>query len=387
MTAITTPPSKQPAFLRARAFYFLFYAGLAFLTPYLGIYYRSHGLVGWQIGILSAIPSIMILTVAPLWGAFADQTHSHRNFLALSIAGAIFFALVLSQVSTFAVLLPVVALYSFFAAPIPALADNAVMQMLAGQRELYAKQRLWGAIGWGLTSTFVGALTDLTGINWTFSGYAILLSFGLLVAWGLPFASTKSVVDFWSQASRLLANPRWLSFLAIAFVSGVAYGSVGNYLFLFLTSLGASITLMGLSLTIATVSELSIYLISGWLFQRWNRRTLFIFGLAAYVVRLAAYAVAPAPWAVLLIQLLHGLTFGIIWTAGVAYADEIAPPGLGATAQGTFSAMMMGLGSATGAMLAGLLIDAFGYHGMYAWMAWILFTGLIVFLLVNRKMA
>ena len=58
--------------------------------------------------------------------------------------------------------------------------------------------------------------------------------------------------------------------------------------------------------------------------------------MAAYVARAAAYAALHAlaqPWAVLPVQLLHGVTFGLYWSAANAYFRSIAPPGLEATAQ------------------------------------------------------
>ena len=45
----------ESRFLEPKAFYFFYYAALAALQPYLALYYRSLGLTGSAIGILSAI--------------------------------------------------------------------------------------------------------------------------------------------------------------------------------------------------------------------------------------------------------------------------------------------------------------------------------------------
>jgi MFS family permease len=70
---------------------------------------------------------------------------------------------------------------------------------------------------------------------------------------------------------------------------------------------------------------------------------------------------------VLLIQLLHGFTFAALWTAGVAYAHRAAPPGMGATAQGVFSGVTMGLATATGALIGGWLYQSAGAALMFRW--------------------
>ena len=54
-----------------------------------------------------------------------------------------------------------------------------------------------------------------------------------------------------------------------------------------------------------------------------------------------------------------------MWVAGVSYANEIAPPGMGATAQGLFGGVMMGLGAATGAVIGGMLYDRIGPRNMF----------------------
>jgi MFS family permease len=49
----------------------------------------------------------------------------------------------------------------------------------------------------------------------------------------------------------------------------------------------------------------------------------------------------------------------------VAYADAYAPEGKKATAQGLFSAVMMGVGSAFGGLLGGYLYDLYGLSKMF----------------------
>jgi PPP family 3-phenylpropionic acid transporter len=190
---------------------------------------------------------------------------------------------------------------------------------------------------------------------------------------------------YWSGVGRLLNDRRWLVFLIAVFVGGIGASLTNNFLFLYMSELHADQTMMGLALTMATVSETPALFFSGWLVRKLGPRRMLLMALSAYALRLLLYSIAAAPWQVLLIQLMHGLTFSAMWTAGVSYAGQMAPKGMEATAQGLFNAVLMGFGGITGAMIGGLLIDRFGGAGMYRIGSCVILAGLGIFLLASHQ--
>ena len=74
-----------------------------------------------------------------------------------------------------------------------------------------------------------------------------------------------------------------------------------------------------------------------------------------------------------------------MWVAGVSYADEIAPSGLGATAQGMLSGVFMGISAAIGAMLGGILYQDFGGAIMYRTMAIAVAISVLLFFAAQRQ--
>jgi MFS family permease len=71
------------------------------------------------------------------------------------------------------------------------------------------------------------------------------------------------------------------------------------------------------------------------------------------------------PNLVLFAQLFTGVGFSAMWMGGVSYADEHAPLGMSASAQGLFGASVYGFGSAIGGFAGGLLLENIGGRGMY----------------------
>ena len=370
---------------KPNAYYFLFYAAAASLSPFLVLYYQSLGLGGRQIGVLMAVPSIILVFGAPLWTGYADAYRRHKLFFSLATLGAIISALIIGRLDHFSLLILVSGAYAFFFSAIMPLMDNTVMSMLGDRRSQYGRIRLWGAVGWGLAAPLMGALIERGGIHWAFRGYAGVMFIAMLMGLQMPLSLAHAGEPFWRGVRKLLSR-RILLFLALIFVGGLCLSALSNFLFLYMETLGASKTLMGLVLTAATLSEIPMFFYSDRLLRRWGARGLFLFSLGAYAVRSLLYSIVTVAWPILIIQLLHGATFSTMWVAAVSYASEIAPPGLGATAQGLVSTVMFGIGSAAGALAGGVLYQDFGGAWMFRIMAAIAFLGLIIFPIAERLM-
>ena len=372
------------ALLAPKAFYFCFYAASSSLVPFLSLYYRESGLSGAQIGLLAGISPIVTWLAAPLWGALADSTRQHRAMLMAAIIGTMAMVALLSQAHSLFWLLPIVLGYAFFSAPIMPLVDNSVMALLGEPKVLYGRQRVWGAIGWGIAAAVAGALVDRFGLVVSFYAFLLLFAIALFFSTRLKVSVNAIGQPFWQGVKRMANNRPLMIFLVSVLFASIGSGIVYNYIFLYLADLGASTTLMGLSLTVATLSEIPVFFFSALLLRKIGARGLLLLSLGAYVVRLFAYTLLPPVWIVLPISLLHGLTFSALWVAGVSYANEVAPKGMGATAQGLFTGMTMGLGSAAGAVLGGTMYDTLGPILMFRTAAMLVLVGLVFFAVAGR---
>lgn len=368
-----------------RAIYFFYYCATASLLPFLVIYYESLGLSGYQIGFLAGIMPLIALFSGPFWGGLADATQEHKRLLLLAMSTSIVLAFFLSNTSAFLLLIPLVVLLAFFIAPIMPIVDNSVMDCLADRKDQYGKLRLWGAIGWGVAAPVVGWLIEQSDLSWAFYGYMILMSVGLLVAWKLSVRQAGIGSNFRVGLRSLLSNPSWSLFLSTVFVFGIGTSVIHSFLFLFLNDLEASKTLMGLSLMFATISELPILYFSDRLLNRFGATRMMIFSMSFLVLRLFAYSFIRIPIMVLIIQLLHGPTYSMMWVSGVSYADKNAPRGMGATAQGLFSGVLFGLSAAIGAFIGGFLYENIGPVAMFRLIGFFVLMGIVLFLLVGKR--
>lgn len=176
-------------------------------------------------------------------------------------------------------------------------------------------------------------------------------------------------IHFWTKLSSLLSSPEALLFFATVVVMGFAVGTIESFLFLYLDDLGGSETLMGLTLSVTCIAETFVFYFAGTIMRKLGLVGCFHLCFLAFLIRLGSYATLVhwgSPWAVLPIELLHGITFGLTWSAGTAMSAAIAPPGLEATTQSAFQGLMFGLGYGSGALVAGSVYKVQGPQMVFA---------------------
>jgi PPP family 3-phenylpropionic acid transporter len=354
------------------------------MMPFLTLYYQGIGLSGEQIGVLVGLGPVVTIFAAPFWGGLADATHRHKRIMLITVALATVSMFLIGRLNHFYPLIPAVLCYAFFISPVVPLVDRTVVDMLGANKADYGRQRLWGSIGWGLTAPVMGWIVGRTGLSWAFYGFALYMIVGMLVAIRMNVSPPPMGAPFWKGIRSLVTNRYLLFFLVAMLLQGIGRSAAFNFLYMHLNNLGASKFLVGMAATVAGLSELPTFFYSGTLIRRFGHRGLFIFSMVTACLMLLGYSLIRVPWVVLFVQLLTGPSFSTMWAAGVSYVDELAPRGMGATAQGMFSAISMGLASALGAMAGGWMFDALGAPWLFRCGAALVVLALAFFLATHR---
>jgi MFS transporter, PPP family, 3-phenylpropionic acid transporter len=375
---VTPATIRNPATL-PKAVYALFFGAVACLVPFMTLYYQQTGLTGGQIGILAGIIPLITLASSPFWGGIADATGRHKGVLLLTIAGLWFSVLILYFADGFTAMLAAVIGYAIFMGPIVPIIDNAVLNILGENKSNYGRVRLWGSVGWGLAVFLLGPLLERAGLSWSFYGFLILMAVTFVVASRLPISISGVRQSYSKGLGFLLRNGRFLLLLFVALIFGIGLGVLLSYQLIYIAELGGSRTLMALSLTISTFSEIPFWFLSSWMLRRMGVSKMIVLALSMASLRMFSLAAMNAPWLVLPISLLHGPTFAVMWSAGVAEADYAAPEGLGATAQGLFSAAATGLGAALGGFIGGPAYEAIGFPLLFNIMGWMTLSAMVIY--------
>jgi PPP family 3-phenylpropionic acid transporter len=137
---------------------------------------------------------------------------------------------------------------------------------------------------------------------------------------------------------------------------------------------------------IGAAVEMPMILFSGRLIARFGIRATLTAAVAAITVRLALYGLFPTLGVVLLSQLLHALTFGMLHTASVAFVNakiDASRRGLG---MAVYSALSLGLASFIASGAGGYLVEAAGYRVLFLAYAAVPVLGLVVLAVRGRRL-
>jgi PPP family 3-phenylpropionic acid transporter len=350
---------------RLFSFNFLLFAGFALASPFLVLYFQSLGFSGAQIGLLTGISPLITFCGAPFWTGLADATRRHRLILAVCMIVGIAGYVLYPFLRAFAAVALVSFILNFFFAPVSSFTDNATMFMLAEKKEFYGRIRLGGTIGYAVAAPLAGLLVGRYGLRAGFWAAAAVYFIGLILSVGFAHAPSKDSPSAIPGIRRLLSNPRWILFLLVALAAGLSMTATNNYFFPYMKELGSPTWLMGIALSIGTITEIPVMFFGHRLLRRLQPYGLFMIAMFLSSLRLLLFAASSSPALAVAVQLLNGFTFPMMWLAGVAYANRNAPPGITATAQGLFGAMVFGFGAAIGGFLGGPLLTGIGGRGLY----------------------
>jgi len=203
-------------------FYFVLLGGYAFTLPYLVLYYQAAGFSGVQIGILTGISPLITMLGASLWSALADATRRHRLIMSAALLVGSFSLLAFPFLHTFLPILLLAVLFYIFYGPVSSLADSASMYILADKKEMYGRVRLGGTIGFGLVALLAGVVVQGYGLRLAFWGGAALLLLAFLTSQKLTYNPQAVKGSAGQGIARLLAIPRWILFLCLAFAGGLS---------------------------------------------------------------------------------------------------------------------------------------------------------------------
>ncbi|WP_437853254.1 MFS transporter [Sorangium sp. So ce363] len=378
----SNPSEHRPSPRAISLYYFGIFAVLGVYLPLFPSWLEARGIQGLAMGAIAATLPAMGLIAPPVFGLIADSLGVRVWLIRAACAGAfvVFALLALSSalgVSLgFAGLFVAALAFAFFRSPMFMMADVVAVEASASSGIAYGRLRLWGSISFALMAIASGALVDPARPAAFPATIAACLLIAFAISWALPARgeapfrrsglrdgaadaagaarSPAAGGSVRQRARALLQSHDFRLFLAASFLAQSATSSYDLCYTLHLRDIGFPESLVGVAWAVGVAGEIALMAFSGPLLKRFAPPTVLAFAFAGASLRWALLSYVRFWPALLAIQPLHAVSFGMMWVASLAYTRDRSPPEILATAQGLFSASA-GAGSVVGMLVWGEL--------------------------------
>jgi PPP family 3-phenylpropionic acid transporter len=383
------PIASQPVSRRFAARLALFYGTVLGLVgtqlPFFPVWLKSIGLDASWIGIIAAVPALTRFTVLPFVTSSAERYQALRGaMIVTACATALGFAVLgtLGRLQQPLVILIVFALTACVWTPLVPLTDGYALKGVTRYGLKYGPLRMWGSAAFVLGAMVSGLLADVIApqnLIWVIVAVAGL---GALVSFGLqPLDTPKSAVASLAGGASLLRQP---GFLAILVAAALIQGSHAAY-YTFASIAWQASGLGGLTIAglwvLGVCAEIVIFALSP-RFTLPPALLMVIGGLCA-VARWLITAQEPPVAILALVQMMHGLTYGLTQVGTMELLVRRLPGHVMARAQGYLTACI-GIAMSSVAMLSGLIYAEYD-RGVYYAMAAVALAGALVIWLGRHK--
>jgi PPP family 3-phenylpropionic acid transporter len=288
-----------------------------------------------------------------------------------------------TQIQPLPVFLAYVATASMWTPIIP-LTDAYALRGVARHDLKYGPVRLWGSAAFVVGALVCGLLVDVIDTRhliWVIFGTAALGAVLSLALQPIELPKTHEVAP--RDATALLRDP---AFLAIILASAMIQGSHAAY-YAFASITWQQSGLGGVTIAVlwalGVIAEIVVFAVS----PRFTLQpaVLVLIGALSAVLRWWITALEPQPGVLAIVQLAHGLTFGMTQVGTVGLMLRHVPITLMAQAQG-YLAACSGIVASSAAILSGAIFARYG-HGVYYLMAAMGFSGAAVIWSARDRLA
>jgi PPP family 3-phenylpropionic acid transporter len=348
-------------------FYFFSMTVVGVSAPYFPPYLQGLGFTGRQISTVLSVPPLLALAAPLGWAWIADRTRRHARVLRIVCGGASLGFIPMLFARRFGAILPSYFGYAIFYMGISGLTDSlAIARMQAGGD--YGRMRVWGSAGCMAMALVTGVLLTLRGRDPGADPLVPCLIFvallsALLASRRLHGTGETGVRPRLGDLRQLFASDRYRLLLMAAPLHWACCAPYNSFFGILLRDRHLPPVVLGVGFCIGVAGEMLIFVRFSRLRALFDLDTMLAIAFGGSAVRWLLVAQLDSTAAMMALQLLHCLTYGLFWAAGVTVVGETAPPHLRATGQAFFVISVVGVGNILGNLATGALYDLGGGAG------------------------
>ncbi|HBR02166.1 MAG TPA: hypothetical protein DD738_06120 [Ruminiclostridium sp.] len=341
-----------------------FWCSWCAFTSFAALFFKSIGLSKPEIGFALSLSTLGGILGQFIWGFLCDKLHTiKKNFM---VANLIILASILSFLVIRSTLWVWVMMFvlGFAQIPQPSILDTWILKKLPGKEEEYGHIRLWASLGFAVSALIFGLLIRQFGFTVMFIAASFFISITLLVSFRLEDASEdlRSGKNLKKSFKTLFTNRRYIFFIAVCFIIGLAFRTVHLLLPLILDNVKGTSWDLGLAYFFGVITEIPMFLASKKLSKKYRSNILFLLSVLLFILHFVLLILAKSPFMVITAMFAQGLAFGNYLPAIRLFVNENAPDDLRTSAQTFADAICSSLTGVIGSAAGGIIIERHGVN-------------------------
>ncbi|EJA3104236.1 3-phenylpropionate MFS transporter [Vibrio vulnificus] len=307
--------------------YFLgFFFAYGVYLPFWSLWFKEQGVSSTDIGLLVGI-GLATRCVANM--VITPRIHKTEHIMPalrwLSFAALIFVGFHFFTGGSFWLMALATVLFNLCCGPVVPLSD-ALANYYARLKMLdYGRTRLWGSIAFIAGSTVVGYLISLYGTDMIL--YTALVGVFISLLLSMRSANVMPVTRSEHHSERpkltqLLTDGPVVKFLLLAALIQGSHAAYYSFSAIYWQQAGHSEEIIGYLWSLGVVSEVAVFALSKRLFAGWSLRALFVAASIGVMLRWGITASTTLLLGLVLVQLLHGVTFAMAHIAAIQYIQN-----------------------------------------------------------------
>jgi PPP family 3-phenylpropionic acid transporter len=354
--------------LRAAIFHSTVFLSQAVSSVYLGIWLAGKGISAGEIGIINAVPVLLLLAINLFIGRIADRASDWKQVIVMMALAAGVLPVALFFVHDFWGILIVWTLCLLPSGSIAPVLDAATLRMTQRNGTDFGFVRAWGTVGYMVGTAATGVVVAWLGPSAFVPFFFVVTLVRALLALQLPLfrAPAHQATIATSQAGSLRDVMKlWfiLPILAFALVN-CTHAIMSAFVGLVWNEQGISPGLVGALVTVMAAAEASMMFFWRRVGKRFSARWLILAAALVTIVRWSVMALTPPVWVLFLLQTMHSITYALGYLGTMQFVATWTSEKIAAEAQG-FSFVLQQAISVMALFGFGWLVAVFGAKAFF----------------------
>ncbi len=365
--------------------YHLVYFSVNGLTAFLSTFYKEIHMTDSLIGVLTSVPSLVALALAPLIGAISDRVPRKRYVMTASLLLTAVACFCVPLCGSFWPLMLAVCGFTIAGTGGMPVATTISLEYCNQVHRPYGPVRMVGTIGYQLGLVLVGLLLGQSMRNlYPLMGIIALISAGITLF--MPNVAGHQRKANPVPLRRLFADPHVCWLLGMILFATISSQFYMSFFTKHLSDLGIRNDTASVIALLSVLPELPFLLFADRLIKRTSVWNWLLIGMLLNGVRWIGLALCSTAAPIIAFQLLGVTVMACFEFVPAFYLARRVPPELAGSAQSVLTLTTFGVGKVIGSLLGGLICERTGIPAVFLFNGAMLLAGCLVFWRPTRRL-